>query len=104
MNSYIFFSNNLAYSYGCRVRNGPPKQGENVAVVGNHTSVLQADIVNNPTHLVDTLISHGVNVVKAFAPEHGFRGNQANGAHIVDGVDTTTGLEILSLHGKNKKP
>ena len=82
----------------------PLLEGKNVAVVGNHTSVLQADIVNNPTHLVDTLISHGVNVVKAFAPEHGFRGNQANGAHIVDGVDTTTGLGILSLHGKNKKP
>ena len=77
---------------------------KSVAVVGNHTSVLKADIIENPTHLVDTLLSLGVNVVKAFAPEHGFRGNQANGANIVDGVDTATGLCILSLHGKHRKP
>jgi len=82
----------------------PLLEGKSVTVVGNHTSVLKADIEGNPAHLVDTLLSLGVNVVKAFAPEHGFRGNQANGAHIVDGVDTATGLKILSLHGKHKKP
>ena len=79
-------------------------ESKSVAVVENHTSVLKADIVENPTHLVDTLLSLGVNVVKAFAPEHGFRGNQANGANIVDGVDTATSLSILSLHGKHRKP
>ena len=82
----------------------PILESKSVAVVGNHTSVLKADIVENPTHLVDTLLSLGVNVVKAFAPEHGFRGNQANGANIVDGVDTATSLSILSLHGKHRKP
>ncbi len=82
----------------------PMLESKSVAVVGNHTSVLKADIVKNPTHLVDTLLSLGVNVVKAFAPEHGFRGNQANGANIVDGVDTATSLSILSLHGKHRKP
>ena len=82
----------------------PMLESKSVAVVGNHTSVLKADIVENPTHLVDTLLSLGVNVVKAFAPEHGFRGNQANGANIVDGVDTATSLSILSLHGKHRKP
>lgn len=82
----------------------PFLEGKSVAVIGNHTSVLKADKLENPTHLVDTLLSLGVNVVKAFAPEHGFRGNQANGAHIVDGIDTATGLTILSLHGKHKKP
>ena len=82
----------------------PILEDKSVAVVGNHTSVLKSDIVENPTHLVDTLLSLGVNVVKAFAPEHGFRGNQANGAHIVDGVDTATGIRILSLHGKHRKP
>lgn len=82
----------------------PILESKNVAVVGNHTSVIKADITENPTHLVDTLMSLGVNVVKAFAPEHGFRGNQANGANIVDGVDTVTGLSILSLHGKHRKP
>ena len=37
-------------------------------------------------------------------PQNGFRGNKSNGAHIHDGVDTATGLSILSLHGKHRKP
>jgi uncharacterized protein YbbC (DUF1343 family) len=79
-------------------------KGGSVAVVGNHTSVLQADVSAEPTHLVDTLISRGVDIIKVFAPEHGFRGDRANGAHINDGVDSVTGLPILSLHGKHRKP
>ena len=72
---------------------------KNVAIVGNHTS-----IVKGQTHLVDTLLSSGVQVSKVFAPEHGFRGDQANGAHIHDGTDVKTGLPLLSLHGKHRKP
>lgn len=79
-------------------------EGKTVAIVGNHTSVLFADIEYPSIHLVDTLISRGVNVLKVFAPEHGFRGNQANGAIIHDGIDTETGLPIVSLHGKYRKP
>ena len=75
----------------------PILESKNVAVVGNHTSVIKADITENPTHLVDTLMSLGVNVVKAFAPEHGFRGNQANGANIVDGARFYTYLSTLLL-------
>lgn len=73
--------------------------GKRVAVVGNHTS-----LVAGSTHLVDTLISSGIEVRKVFAPEHGFRGDQANGAHIHDGTDVKTGLPLLSLHGKHRKP
>jgi uncharacterized protein YbbC (DUF1343 family) len=76
-----------------------------VAVVANHTSVLFADIDGrDPVHLVDTLLGIGVDVRKVFAPEHGFRGDQANGAEIHDGVDEKTGLPVISLHGKHKKP
>jgi len=75
-----------------------------VAIVGNHTSVLYADIDGAQVHLVDTLISRRVNLVKVFAPEHGFRGDHANGDHITDDVDPKTGLPILSLHGKFRKP
>ena len=73
---------------------------QKVAIVGNHTSVLRSSGV----HLVDTLLNRGVNVVKVFAPEHGFRGDKANGAHINDDTDLKTGLPILSLHGKSRKP
>lgn len=68
------------------------------AVVANQTS-----IVGN-THLVDTLIQAGANVAKIFCPEHGFRGTAAAGAHVDNSVDTKTGLPIISLYGKNKKP
>ena len=69
-----------------------------VAVVGNQTSIVGS------THLVDTLLACGVNVTKIFCPEHGFRGTAAAGAHIDNSTDPKTGLPIISLYGKNKKP
>ena len=72
--------------------------GKSVAVVGNQTSM----IAN--THLVDSLISLRVDIVKVFSPEHGFRGKADAGAKIDDGIDPKTGLPIISLYGKNKKP
>lgn len=75
-----------------------------VAVVANATSVLQADVRPAPTHLVDTLLALGVHVKRVFAPEHGFRGDAENGAHIEDGLDPKTGLQIISLHGDRRKP
>lgn len=75
-----------------------------VAVVANATSVLMADVRHQPVHLVDTLLSLGVQVKKVFAPEHGFRGDEPNGAHIADDVDDRTGLPLISLHGDRKKP
>lgn len=69
-----------------------------IAVVANQTS-----IVGN-THLVDTLLSEGVHITKIFCPEHGFRGTEAAGAHVDNSVDPKTGIPIISLYGKNKKP
>ena len=69
-----------------------------VAIVGNQTS-----IVGN-THLVDTLLTCGVTVTKIFCPEHGFRGTAAAGAPVDNSTDPRTGLPIISLYGKNKKP
>lgn len=76
----------------------PMLKDKRVAVVGNHTSVVDG------VHLVDTLLFSGVNVMHVFAPEHGFRGEAANGADIHDGIDSATGLNVHSLHGKHKKP
>lgn len=64
----------------------------------NHTSRI------GTTHLVDSLLTLGISVQKVYAPEHGFRGNAANGQLIKDGVDTKTQLPITSLYGSNKKP
>lgn len=76
----------------------PLMAGKRVGVVANQTSVV------GQTHLVDTLLSLHVQVVKVFAPEHGFRGDAGAGEHIADGKDTKTGLPLISLYGKNKKP
>ncbi|MCB0760026.1 MAG: DUF1343 domain-containing protein [Flavobacteriales bacterium] len=76
----------------------PQLQNRKVAIVANPTSVV------GETHLVDTLLALHVNVVKVFAPEHGFRGDAEAGAHIKSGIDEKTGLPIVSLYGSNKKP
>lgn len=56
------------------------------------------------THLVDSLLTLGVQITKVFAPEHGFRGTADAGEIVKDGKDLKTGLPIISLYGKNKKP
>ena len=78
-------------------------KGKIVAVVGNQTSVVK-NSNSNFTHLIDTLISLNINVSKVFSPEHGFRGIADAGELVLDSKDTKTGLHIVSLHGKNKKP
>lgn len=76
----------------------PILKGKRVGIIANQTS-----FVGN-CHLVDTLLSLDVNVVKVFGPEHGFRGNHADGAHISNEKDKKTGLPVISLYGNNKKP
>jgi uncharacterized protein YbbC (DUF1343 family) len=55
-------------------------------------------------HLLDFLIEKKINVSMVFAPEHGFRGEASAGETITDGKDTKTGVDIVSLYGKNRKP
>ena len=76
----------------------PLIENKKVGVVGNQTS----NIGN--THLVDSLLSLGIEIVKVFSPEHGFRGKADAGAKVEDRIDSETGLSIISLYGKNKKP
>ena len=76
----------------------PQLMNKNVAVVANQTSIF------NNTHLIDTLISKGINLKKIFTPEHGFRGTADEGALINNSIDKKTQLPIISLYGKNKKP
>ncbi|MCG7551678.1 DUF1343 domain-containing protein [Pseudoalteromonas sp. Of7M-16] len=55
-------------------------------------------------HLVDFLLANNVKVERIFSPEHGFRGDQDAGAHIDNSFDVKTGLPIVSLYGKQKRP
>ena len=73
-------------------------KGKRVGIIANQTSLIGS------THLVDTLISLGISITTVFAPEHGFRGEAGAGEHIRDGKDPKTGIPVLSLYGKTKKP
>lgn len=76
----------------------PLLEGKRVALVVNQTSTI------GKTHLVDTLISRGIEVVKVMAPEHGFRGDTPDGETIDNSKDAKTGLPIISIYGTTKKP
>ncbi len=69
-----------------------------IALVVNQTSLIQQ------THIVDSLLSLNIKIMKIFSPEHGFRGKEDAGAKIEDEIDLKTGIPIVSLYGKNKKP
>jgi uncharacterized protein YbbC (DUF1343 family) len=73
-------------------------KGKRIALVAN-----QSSLIGNKSS-VDSLLSVGVNIVKVFGPEHGFRGNASNGAVVNNEVDAKTGIPIISLYGKNEKP
>ena len=75
----------------------PKLAGKGVALLVNQTSVIRN------THLADTLKSRGVDIVKVFSPEHGFRGTADAGEKVGDGVDAKTGLTVISLYGSSRK-
>jgi uncharacterized protein YbbC (DUF1343 family) len=76
----------------------PSLKGKNVALLVNQTSTVLE------THLVDVLLEKGISIKKIFAPEHGFRGQADAGEQVKDGKDAKTGIPLISLYGKNKKP
>ncbi|MBK8144506.1 MAG: DUF1343 domain-containing protein [Bacteroidetes bacterium] len=73
-------------------------KNKKVALLVNQTSMVK------DRHLVDTLLASKINIVKIFAPEHGFRGTADAGEKIKSGIDTKTGIPISSMYGANKKP
>ncbi|SMG36177.1 Uncharacterized conserved protein YbbC, DUF1343 family [Marivirga sericea] len=76
----------------------PLLAGKRVAVMANPTTII------GKRHLIDSLLLLEVDIVKVFAPEHGFRGNYSAGAKVSNEVDEATGIAIISLYGKKKKP
>lgn len=77
-------------------------KGKRVAVYVNHTAVLGSK--TNGVHLVDTLKRSGVQLVRIFSPEHGFRGDADAGEDVGNSIDPRSGVPIVSLYGPNKKP
>lgn len=81
----------------------PLLKDKKVGMVGNQSSLIKKDN-GEYVHVVDSLLKRDVNLVKVFAPEHGFRGKADAGEHVEDGKDPKTGLPIISLYGSNRKP
>ncbi|MGB5818273.1 MAG: DUF1343 domain-containing protein [Saonia sp.] len=88
----------------------PLLKEKRVGIVANQTSVIfktPEQGTQNPKphiHLVDSLLALDIDLKKVFAPEHGFRGEADAGEKVVDGIDITTGIPLISLYGKHKKP
>lgn len=76
----------------------PLLKGKRVGMVVNPTSII------GKSTTVDSLLKRGVNIVKIFGPEHGFRGNASAGVHVANAIDTKTGIKIISLYGKQSTP
>jgi len=73
-------------------------EGKPVAVLANQASMVGEE------HIIDFLLNRGVNIVKIFAPEHGFREMADNGEFVADGKDQVSGLPVVSLYGSHRKP
>jgi uncharacterized protein YbbC (DUF1343 family) len=76
----------------------PYLKAKRIALLANPTTII------GKTHLVDSLKNIDVQIMKVFGPEHGFRGNASAGAKVGDEKDAATGLKIISLYGKKRKP
>tara|TARA_B100000900_G_scaffold161186_1_gene136859 strand:+ start:5320 stop:6528 length:1209 start_codon:yes stop_codon:yes gene_type:complete len=94
--SSVIVGANQIYKYENRIKN------KRIGIIANHTSVIFKEKKGH-THIVDSLIKLKFDVRKIFAPEHGFRGTEPNGANINDEIDSKTGLKIISLHGGKRK-
>lgn len=76
----------------------PLLKKKRVALIANTTSCI------GEKHLVDMLLAKNIALKKVFTPEHGFRGNSGAGEAVVNSKDVVTGLPLISLYGKRKKP
>ena len=72
--------------------------GKKVGLLINHTSMV------GEVHLIDFLLQKGISIEKIFAPEHGFRGKADAGEKIDNEIDPKTGIPVVSIYGKNRKP
>lgn len=84
----------------------PLLKGKKVGVITNRTGivVIKQDQKIDTLLLVNFLLKKDINVQKIFTPEHGFDGNLGAGERVTGGKDVKTGVKIVSLYGKNKKP
>lgn len=75
-------------------------KGKTIGIVTNHTGVLSSGV-----HIADTLNKlPEVKIAALFGPEHGIRGDAADGISLEHGADVKTGIKVYSLYGATNKP
>jgi len=76
----------------------PLLKNKTIGIVANDASVV------NGKNIIDSLLSMGLEIKKIFAPEHGLRKSQEAGQTVKNTIDSITGIQVVSLYGKKKKP
>ena len=71
---------------------------QKIALVVNQTSIIDT------IHLIDFLLAQNIKIQKIFAAEHGIRGKADAGEVVNDDLDSKTGIPIVSIYGKHKRP
>lgn len=76
----------------------PELKGKRVALMSNQSGTV------GDKHSLDLMLEKGVNVVRIYSPEHGFRGKADAGEQVGNSIDEETGIPIVSLYGAKEKP
>lgn len=74
-------------------------RGARIGLVANQTSVSK-----DHTHIVDAMISSGVDLRMVMSPEHGLLGEAQDGVKIESYVDKQRGIPVCSLYGAHRSP
>lgn len=102
----IIFTNSHAEFYNRAIKVGasqtqhyfPLLKNKRIGMITNHTGCVDNE------HIVDLLLKNSFTISKIFTPEHGFRGEGDAGIHQKNSIDPKTGIPLVSLYGKQKKP
>jgi uncharacterized protein YbbC (DUF1343 family) len=70
-----------------------------IGLITNHTG-LDRNLRQN----YEVLLEHGYRVRALFSPEHGIRGDVAEGARVGDETEPRTGIPVYSLYGESRVP
>lgn len=109
----LFVSIHIPFVVRSQVKSGaeqtslyyPLLKGKKTGIVANNASIIGgANSVAGSINLVDLLVRDGITVKRIFSPEHGFRMNAEAGEVVGSEMDTATGIQVVSLYGKHKKP
>lgn len=76
----------------------PMLRGKRIGLLSNHSGIV------GTRHTLDIMLEEGLDMTTLFSPEHGFRGTADAGEHVSGSVDKATGLPVISLYGKQKRP